>query len=86
MEDLIKKIDKLLRRDFPGARTDLEPLPDDGKITGFLYWDGFEGHEQIDRQNRVWRVLRAGLTTQQMRKVSAIFTLTPLEIAAIRAG
>ena len=84
MESLLKKVDKLLRRSFPGARTELELLVPEQRITGFVYWPGFEGREQIDRQRRVWDVLRSSLAEDERQQISAVFTLTPEEIAAIR--
>lgn len=85
MEELVKRIDELLRQKFPGATTELEAVPGEN-VSGFLYWQGFEDEEQLERQRRVWDVLRATLTPDERQNVSAIFTLTPDEISAIREG
>ena len=86
MEKILKEIDALLRRSFADSTTELELSPDSSKVTGLLIWDGFEGDEQIDRQQRVWKVIRGKLTPEQRRRVSAIFTVTPTELAVMREG
>jgi hypothetical protein len=84
MDDLIKKIDEVLRGNLAGATTELELLPPLSKVSGFILWDGFEGNDDMDRQNRVWDLLQTNLTPEERRRVSAIFTLTPHENAIIR--
>ena len=86
MEQTLEQVDVLLRRKFPNATTELEFSPDSSKVTGLLIWDGFEGEEQLERQKRLWKVIRAHLTPGQRQHVSAIFTVTPTELAVMREG
>ena len=86
MEQAVEQVDALLRRKFPNATTELELSPGSSKVTGLLIWDGFEGEEQMDRQDRVWKVIQAHLTPKQRQHVSAIFTVTPTELAVMREG
>jgi hypothetical protein len=82
MEKLIEKVDRLLRREFSGAKTELEMIGE--KVHGFLFWEGFDGEDQLDRQRSLWKILHAKLGTDASRKISAIFTHTPQEIEFIR--
>ena len=81
MEPLIEKLTTLLKAEFDAADVQLMPTPYMGKVAGFLVWSGFEGLEQIKRQNRLWKVLRKKLTPEELLKVSAILTFTPEEWA-----
>jgi len=56
----------------------LEPRPP-RKVGGFLIWDGFSGLEQIERQNRLWGVLRERLSRDDQLRITAILTATPAE-------
>lgn len=85
MEQLNRKLGRLLRQHFTNAEVELESLGA-GRISGFLIWDGFDGLEQIKRQRQVWKVLRSELTVPEQQKVAAVLTLTPQEMAAARHG
>jgi hypothetical protein len=82
MEKLVKKVDTVLRRKFDGATTELEMIGD--KVHGLLLWEGFDGADQLDRQRRLWKILEGNFGETARTKISAIFTLTPDEIALIR--
>lgn len=84
MDQVMEKVSEALRRNFPNSTTELEVSPEFEKVTGFLIWNGFEGEEQIDRQRRVSRALHAQLDPAELGKLSAIFTVTPSELAVIR--
>ncbi len=85
MEKFFQKLTVLLHRNFKDSEIELEPL-DGGRLSGFLIWDGFDGVEQIKRQRSLWRVLRSSLTTKELLRIAAIFTLTSSEMANARAG
>ena len=85
MEELIKKLDAVLRSHFQGATPELEPLPPLPKVTGLLSWDGFEGKDQVDRQHDVWNVIRRTIPADEQRRISVILTVTPEELAYMRA-
>ncbi len=84
MEELVKKLDELFRQHFHGAVAELEQSKQFQKVGGLLSWDGFEGHEQIDRQHQVWDSIRAHLPQEEQRKVTVILTVTPDELAVMR--
>ena len=50
-----------------------------GKVSGFVVWKDFEGMDQVDRQGRVWDVLRAELSPDEQLRITAILTMTPAE-------
>ena len=85
MEDLIQKLDLVLRSHFRGATPELEPLPPLPKVTGLLSWDGFDGQDQVDRQHDVWNVIRQAIPAEEQRRISVILTVTPEELAYMRA-
>jgi acid stress-induced BolA-like protein IbaG/YrbA len=85
MEDFMQRLTDLLRQQFANCELEIEPVGS-GRIGGFLIWDGFTGREQIDRQREVWRVIRSSLDAHEQRRVSAILTLTPEEMASARQG
>jgi hypothetical protein len=85
MDQFIQRLTDLLTEHFANAEVDLGPASGD-RVSGFLIWEGFQEDEQIDRQRAVWRVLRAELPPDELLRVAAVFTLTPQEMSAARAG
>jgi acid stress-induced BolA-like protein IbaG/YrbA len=81
MEELIAKLRELLAGEFRGAEIELEPAPPAQKVAGFLVWSGFQGMEQLKRQDRLWRVLKKGLSKNEQLQITAILTVTPEEWA-----
>lgn len=82
MEGVIERITKTLLESFPGARVDWDPPEPYSKLSGFLIWEGFEGKEQIKRQDQVWKALRKTLSKEDRRNIGAILTATPYEVTA----
>ena len=86
MATLMTKVRRLIREAFPGAELKLDPPSATSRITGMLSWEGFMGHDQIERQREVRQVLRKGLSTDEQARLSAILTMTPAEMQLMRAG
>lgn len=84
MEPLIEKITRLLEGNFVGSTIELEPAVPSVKIGGSLVWAGFEGHEQIERQQQMWRILRNNLSKEELSQITAILTFTPDEMSVMR--
>lgn len=84
MAELQGKVEQLLTENFAGAQTELETLPDLEKVSGFLIWPGFEGLDQLERQRRLWELLRRRLGRAEQRNVSALLTVTPDELNTLR--
>jgi len=84
---LTSKIRSILKDHFPGIVIDdlRRPRPGGG-IGGVLVWDGFSSMEQVERQRRIWEVLRARLTVEEQQSLSLMITLTPDELRSIRAA
>jgi acid stress-induced BolA-like protein IbaG/YrbA len=82
MEPFIERLRNLLQTEFAGSQDELESRPA-RKVGGFLIWDGFSGHEQIQRQQRVWNVLRQRLNPDDQQRITAILTVTPTEWSAM---
>lgn len=85
MEDVLQKLSDLLRSKFPNCELELEFVRD-GKISGFMTWQGFEEMDHLDRQRNVWAVIRQNLSREDQGRIIAVLTLTPEEMTAARAG
>jgi hypothetical protein len=83
MESLQERVEIVLEREFPKSEIDLEPR-EGGKVGGFLVWRGFESVEQIDRQHKLWEVLRKHISEEDRLAITAIFAITPLEQEVMR--
>ncbi len=75
MEDLIDRLRDLLSNEFPGAEIELEQARPAEKVGGSLIWSGFEGMEQIDRQQKLAKVIRAALPREDQVLITLILTL-----------
>ena len=85
MEDILQKLSALLRSHFPNCELEIEYVAD-GNVSGFMIWEGFELLDHIDRQRKVWEVIRKNLSRDEWGKVRAVLTMTPEEMAHARAG
>lgn len=86
MDALTAKIDAVLREAFPGSDVTLSwPEDDDeyGKLLGIVIGEQFDGHDHLERQQMLWKVLRRKLTRPEQVRISAIFAETPAEKAAL---
>ena len=73
------KVSQLLVRSFPDARISIDEAKPSKKLSGIVVWPGFDGLEQVDRQSRLWKVLRSKLSPEEQLKITAILTMTPAE-------
>lgn len=86
MDDLMTKVDTILREAYPGAEVTLswpEDEGEDGKLLGIVVGEQFDGHDHFERQQMLWKVLRRKLTRAEQVRISAIFAETPAEKAAL---
>lgn len=83
MVSLMSRVKQVLASHFNGAEVTLKRYRSGAGIGGQLVWDGFEGEMQIDRQVRLRRAIREGLTPEEQAQVSFILTLTPHEAASL---
>jgi hypothetical protein len=84
MDVKIRRVRRILTEKFPDAETELEIFPGAGKVGGYLIWKGFTDLDQLDRQRMVSKALRESLGDDYRSRVSTIFTVTPVEIMAMR--
>ena len=75
MAELINRLQDLLSKAFPGAEIELEQARPAEKIGGVLIWSGFEGMEQIERQQKLAQVIRDALPREDQVLISLILTL-----------
>ena len=80
---LKKKVESLVTANLPGATTAIEVIPQSGKLSGYIVWDGFKGKLQRERQRELWQILRRNLNPQEERSLSAILTLTQAEMQSL---
>jgi hypothetical protein len=86
MEEFKATLEESLKQSFPGCDPQLEIVEPMEKIGGVLVWQGFEGLPQHERQARLWAFLRQSLDLLDQMRVTAILTVTPLEMAALLEG
>ena len=79
MENLNTKIARVLSENFPEAKVTIDRSRPSDKFGGLVVWKGFEGSDQVDRQGRLWKVLRQTLSRDEQLKITAILTMTPTE-------
>jgi len=84
MAQIVDRIREVLGGKFPHAQIDeLEPAASGDRASVIVAWKGFEGLEQIDRQQKVWAVLRELLDEEDQLAIGWIMTLPPDELAGI---
>lgn len=85
-ELLMERVEAAVHAAFDGARlVDFGPPPDGRRMGGVLVWDGFANLAPMDRQEELWRALRARLSPDELRQLSLILTVTEDELVAITA-
>jgi hypothetical protein len=85
MDKFLRRISLLLRQQFKGCAVELK-INASGRVSGFLIWKGFTRLDQIDRQDKLWKMLDTHLKENDRSKIAAILTMTPEEMAYARAG
>lgn len=83
MEELLARLETLLRQQFAGSQPMLETYAPE-RVGGFLLWDQFAPMEQIEWQRLVWNALHQYLSATDQTRISAILTLTPDESQAMQ--
>jgi len=81
MEERVKKI---LDTELPGAVVSLEQFPG-SRLTGSVVWDGFEGRDDVDRQQELRKILRENLGDEALQ-VGILLTYTSRELAIMKAA
>lgn len=76
--DLAERVKILLGERFPGATANVDSTPYSEKLSGYLIWSGFDGEEQIERQNQVISWLRQRLGAEA-KLISVILTYSTNE-------
>jgi len=84
MEEFIRRLTELLSRNFKGAEVALEQAVPLQKVGGVLVWDGFQDHDQLERQHQMWQVIRDALRPEEQLQITAILTMTPEEMAVMQ--
>jgi hypothetical protein len=85
-ELLMERVEEAVHAAFGGARlVDFGPPPDGRRMGGVVVWDGFAALAPMDRQDELWRTLRARLSPHELRQLSLILTVTEDELVAITA-
>lgn len=76
------KLRQILTKAFPGAEIRVErTMPRSTKLYGVLVWRKWAGADQIDRQEKLWKVLDNKLTLEERARIAAILTMAPEETA-----
>ena len=83
--EIKERVREIIEESFTGCQLELDIDSWSRKVSGFLIWSGFEGLDQMDRQDKLWDVLKKRLGDEAAR-VSTIFTHTPNEYEAMMAA
>jgi len=83
MEEIVKKVNAVFERAFPGIEVALVTKKGVARIGGFVIWSGFSGVSQLERQSHLWKVLKANLSQDEELKIGTILTITPQEVVAM---
>ncbi len=68
---------------FPEGDAFLEYRKGSRKVAGYLVWQGFDSLDHLDRQKKMWEILRNRLGPDDAARISFIFTYTPREYHAM---
>jgi acid stress-induced BolA-like protein IbaG/YrbA len=79
MESLNLKLRRVISESFPDAKVKIDRSKPADKFGGLVVWKGFEGADQVARQERLWKILRDQLSRDEQLKITAILTMTPAE-------
>ncbi len=71
-----------LRNDFPDVQGEVSLEPTTERFNGHILSDGFKGLSFVERQSRVFNILRKSLGSKA-KQISFIFTYTPFEYEQI---
>ena len=82
--EIVQKVKDAVQSAFPDVEADVDYSRRSGKVSGVLVWQGFDSLDQLDRQKKLWDVLRSKLGPDAT-KVSFIFTYTQREHKAMMA-
>ena len=75
MGTLTDKVQALLEEHFDEAEVTLDAAAGD-RVGGALVWNGFEVESQLQRQERLWELLRERLDSAELLRIGLIMTLT----------
>jgi len=78
MATLIMRVKKALEKEFAPQQIALERTKS-GKITGWITSNSFDGQEEIERMQRVFKLLDENLSAEDRERVSVIWPITRLE-------
>jgi acid stress-induced BolA-like protein IbaG/YrbA len=84
MSGTMTKVRSVLRKAFPEATVDIGSIKGSERVSGHIIWTGFDEMDQLERQRRVYRVLREGLK-EEASLVSLVLAYTPDEWAVLSA-
>ena len=83
MARLRQKVVRVLRQQLRDLHDALEDLPG-GRVSGVVVSSSFNAMDHQARQEKLSRLLRTGLTAEELAAVGAIAALTPAE-ASVKA-
>jgi acid stress-induced BolA-like protein IbaG/YrbA len=84
MERFAQQVREIIEAEFSGARTHLEETTA-GRLAGRMVWSGFDGLDQVERQEQLRGVLRNRLG-ETAAQVSVILTYTPGELQVMQGA
>lgn len=79
------KLRKALIARFPSAEISMKNPTAVGKLGATVIWDGFVGMDQIERHRAIREAVTGGLSLEERVKLSAIFGMTPDELAVMNS-
>lgn len=77
-----QQVKRILEQSFPGIQTEMETLSG-GRLFGTAIWDGFDGHDNVERQQMIRAALRSALGAEA-QQVGILLTYTPHEMRVMQ--
>ena len=79
-----QQVTQILTQAFQGMDVELYEMSN-GRLSGTVIWEGFDGQEQGDRQGLIRKALKEALGPQ-FQEVSVLLTYTPREMMLMKAA
>ncbi len=80
---LIDEVRQFIADALPNSETNLEVTPG-GRVVGRVLWTGFDGQEHLERQNRIWELLRDRFQSRSTQ-IGVLLAYTPHEFAVMQS-
>jgi len=79
MDKVLQKLKRVLKAEFPSAKLEIRRDWYPSKIGGLIIWRGFNGKDDVERQERVWNAIHRAMTAAEQEHLASFFALNLVE-------